>query len=100
MKKFVYGLLVWLVLVGVGHRSVAYGETYEEERLLKVESKVFKLVMYSSETRMLSVVFQNGRVYEYFEIPKTVFEGLMRSQHKGGYYNRQIKSRFKYRRVL
>ena len=38
---------------------------------------------YDSETETLEVEFQNGAIYQYFNVPENLFKQLMREQGKG-----------------
>ncbi len=54
-------------------------------QLTTVESSMIHAVGYDPEQQMLEVIFNNGRVYQYFEVPPKVYEELMASSSKGSY---------------
>ncbi len=56
-------------------------------------------VGYDDSTRTLEVEFQNGGVYQYFQVPRSVFEGLVGASSKGEYFHRFIRSRFRFEKV-
>jgi KTSC domain len=56
-------------------------------------------VGYDAATQTLEVEFQNGRVYQYFNVPGGIYESLMRAPSKGEFLAAQIKDRFPYSRV-
>lgn len=54
---------------------------------------------YDGATRVLTIEFTNGAVYEYEGVPAEVFADLLGSSSPGSYFYRQIKGRFPYQRV-
>ncbi|MGD0233465.1 MAG: KTSC domain-containing protein [Syntrophorhabdales bacterium] len=50
-------------------------------------------------TRTLEIEFQGGRVYQYFDVPQPVFDGLLRADSHGTFFNSQIKGHYGYARV-
>ena len=51
----------------------------------------------SSET--LEVEFANGGVYQYYNVPQSIYEAFLAAASKGQFFNSQIKDRFPYARV-
>lgn len=47
----------------------------------------------------LEVEFHNGSVYQYFDVPWRVYEGLLGAQSKGSYLNLLISGEYEYQRV-
>ncbi|WP_321170290.1 KTSC domain-containing protein [Eisenbergiella porci] len=43
--------------------------------------------------------FHSGSVYEYYDVPSSVYNGLMSASSKGTYHADFIKNRYRYRRV-
>jgi len=62
-------------------------------------SSVIKSVKYRGKTQNLNITFQSGRTYRYFDVPKAVYEGLLRDYSKGAYFNEVIKPDFDYEEV-
>lgn len=63
------------------------------QRIL-VESSNIASVEYDKETRILEIEFHHGAVYQYFDVPNDVYEGLMNSPAMGSYFMNEIKSIF------
>jgi len=59
-------------------------------KLIPVESSMIQAVGYEPETRILEVVFNNGRTYCYEGVPYEVFEELMAADSKGRYMRAEI----------
>lgn len=49
---------------------------------------------YDAESLTLEIEFQNGRVYAYYGVEPAVFDWLMRTTDKGGYFNRIIRDQY------
>jgi hypothetical protein len=65
--------------------------------LLGLESSVIAAAGYDPERRILYVVFNTGRVYEYQDVPPETYQGLVEAGSKGKYLNERIIGRFPYR---
>lgn len=62
---------------------------------IPVDSSNLASVGYDAESLVLEVEFNNGRVYQYFDVPQGTYEELMSSSSKGGYLNKAIKKQFR-----
>jgi lysyl-tRNA synthetase class 2 len=65
--------------------------------LFGVESSVIAAAGYDPERRILYVVFNSGKVYEYQEVPVEIYDGLMKSESKGQFLNQKIIDIYPYR---
>ncbi|MCW5234342.1 KTSC domain-containing protein [Verminephrobacter eiseniae] len=54
---------------------------------------------YDRERQVLTVEFHGGRVYNYFDVPESVFEEMQNAPSKGKYLAYQIKGSYRYARV-
>jgi len=63
--------------------------------LHQVESSVIAAVGYDDEQRVLEVRFHTGRIYHYFDVPRSSFEKLLAASSVGQYFNRVIRIRFR-----
>jgi hypothetical protein len=61
-----------------------------------VESSVIGAVGYS---RVLEIQFESGRVYQYYDVPQDVFEGMLNAESKGRYFNAHIRGKFDYQEI-
>lgn len=62
--------------------------------LQTVESDVIHAVGYDEEIRVLEIIFNNGRIYQYRDVPREVFEGLMAAESKGNYFQENVRDEF------
>lgn len=56
-------------------------------------------VGYDESQRILEVLFSNGSIYQYFEVPLQIFNELIMASSVGQYINANIKGHFRYARV-
>lgn len=42
----------------------------------------------------LTIWFDSGGRYDYFDVPEQVYVGLMRAESKGRYFNQNIRGRY------
>jgi len=62
-------------------------------------STVIKNIQYDAGTATLRVEFVSGMIYEYQEVPESVYLGLKTSGAKGVYLNQQVKGRYAYKKI-
>ena len=60
-------------------------------RRTAVESSTMLSVGYDSTEHVLEIEFTSGVVYQYLEVPATIFKALMDADSKGRYFNREIR---------
>ncbi len=54
---------------------------------------------YQATTRTLTVQFMSGSVYEYYDVPATIWAGWQGAASAGRYHHQWIRRRYRYRRV-
>jgi hypothetical protein len=64
-----------------------------------VDSSVIAGVGYDDDTAILEVRFHNGRVYHYFQVPRSQYLALMATKSIGSYFNRVIRVRYRSKRI-
>jgi len=66
-------------------------------RLTVVSSVIASVAYWSPAT--LDLTFRRGARYRYFAVPASVVEGLLAAPSKGTYFNRYIRTHFRYQRL-
>jgi hypothetical protein len=56
-------------------------------------------VGYDPETKVLEIEFHSGGIYQYSNVPETIFEQLMSAPSHGKFFHAQIKNIYPYRRI-
>ncbi len=64
-----------------------------------VESSMLASVGYDEKTETLEVEFNNGGVYEYYEVEKEVYEKLLNAESLGSYFYHNIRDDYDYSRL-
>lgn len=64
-----------------------------------VDSSLLSSIRYSIDAT-LELEFRSGAIYRYFVVPQTIFEGLIAAESKGAYFNRNVRNRFRYQRLV
>ena len=60
-----------------------------------VESTLLASAGHDARAAVLELQFRNGALYQYFHVPRRVYRDLLWAPSKGGYFNRQIRRRFR-----
>ena len=56
-----------------------------------VESSNLASVGYDTKSNTLEIAFIHGGVYQYFNVPESVYDELMNASSHGQYFDRNIK---------
>jgi KTSC domain len=64
-----------------------------------VESSTLATIAYDRTRELLQLEFNSHALYQYFGVPATVHEALLRAPSKGSYFNQAIRGKFPYRRI-
>jgi hypothetical protein len=66
---------------------------------IPVSSSNISTVGFDADTQTLEIEFTNGNIYQYFDVPVTVYEELMQAESKGKFLSTQIKGVYRYARL-
>ena len=64
-----------------------------------VESTTLWSAGHDFKSAVLELQFRNGAVYRYFLVPQRVYRDLMGAPSKGGYFNQNVRGRYRYQRT-
>ena len=64
-----------------------------------VDSSLIRSVGYDLPSSVLEVEFVSGHVYEYFDVPLSVYSELMAAESLGAYFNDHVKDMYGYRQL-
>jgi hypothetical protein len=64
-----------------------------------VSSSNIASVGYDFDSSTLEIEFNNGAVYQYFDVNETIYNELIGAQSIGGYLAETIKGRYRYSKV-
>ena len=58
---------------------------------IPVSSSNLVSIGYDAESKTLEIEFQNGSIFQYFNVPERIYSGLMSAASHGRYLNAYIK---------
>jgi len=61
-----------------------------------VSSSNLASVGYDEKNQILEIEFNHGGVYQYFDVPKEEYEGLMSANSLGSYFYYNIRNDYEY----
>lgn len=72
-------------------------EKIEGTRILnEIESSNINQTIYDTKTQNLEVIFKNGLVYSYEEVPHQIYTKFRMAESQGSFFNKEIAKTFKY----
>lgn len=54
---------------------------------------------YDNESQVLEIEFHSGGIYQYYSVPRTVYQDLMNAVSHGKYFHAHIKGVYRYQRT-
>ena len=64
-----------------------------------IRSSMLKSISYDEVEEVLTIIFANGGEYNYFDVPKEIFNELINAESEGKYFTAHIKNKYKYEKV-
>lgn len=88
-----YRAALLLAVLAVAASCTDSSTRHEAEAIqrIPVSSSAMKSVGYSETRQVLEIEFPNGTIYQYSDVPKSVYEGLMAAESHGRYFHRHIR---------
>lgn len=68
--------------------------------LLKSQSTAIKSFDYDAKKQILRVEFGNNSIYQYHDVPESIYQGLKESPSVGQYFNTEIREKFGFDREV
>ena len=65
----------------------------------RVTSSNLKWVSYNSRSHEMLIQFQSGAVYQYWDVPGNISQGLVQADSPGKFFNQNVRNRYNYKRV-
>lgn len=59
-----------------------------------VQSSLLANVRYQPGESILQLEFCDGAIYQYFDVPASIYNSLLAAESKGNYFNRHIRGHF------
>ncbi len=71
----------------------------QDMKLTRVTSSMLRAAGYDEKTREMDVVFNNGDLYRYKNVPPSKYAGFLKAESKGTYMQAQIIDKYRYERL-
>lgn len=65
----------------------------------KKSSRILKM-SYIKSKKLLTITFNSGATYEYYDVSMEVTDGIIQADSLGKYFDKNIKGIYNYRRVV
>lgn len=72
----------------------------KEEERRSVESSNIASIGFNEASQILEIAFLSGGVYQYYDVPKNIYNGIMAADSQGQYFAQQIKNNYRYSKRL
>jgi len=66
---------------------------------IPVTSLNVRSIGYDAQSNILEVEFASGEIYQYFDVPAHLYNGLMGALSKGQFLNDYIKYNYRYQKI-
>ena len=60
-----------------------------------VKSRSIRSVGYHERSQILELEFEGGRLYQYFDVPRSVYEELVQAESIGRFVNTRVKGNYR-----
>ena len=64
-----------------------------------VSSSNIRSIGYDSISQTLEIEFHSGSIYQYFDVPESIYNALMSASSHGSFFHRHIKGRFRWTKI-
>jgi hypothetical protein len=64
-----------------------------------VQSSNLLSVGYDKNTNILEIEFRSGSIYQYFNVPESMYVELLNAASKGTYFHNHIRGHYMYKRI-
>jgi len=64
-----------------------------------VSSSNIRSIGYDSKSQTLEIEFHSGGIYQYFNVPESIYNALMSASSHGSYFARHIKDRYRWAKI-
>ena len=64
-----------------------------------IQSSNLKSASYDTSTKVLTTVFNNGSIYQYYDVPWELFTKFRMAESQGKHFNMNISKNYKYKKI-
>jgi len=64
-----------------------------------VSSSNIRSIGYDAKSQALEIEFHSGGIYQYFNVPESIYSALMSASSHGSYFHRHIEDRYRWAQI-
>ena len=83
--------------MGIG--AVGCANQMERMERKSLVSTSLKSAGYDADNKTIEVEFVEGGIYRYFDVPKEIYEALLKAESKGRFYVAEIRDKYMYEKI-
>jgi hypothetical protein len=91
---FVYYIILKIKTMGIISEQIS-GDTIS----VAINSSNLKFASYNTTSKTLTITFNNGSIYEYYNVPWIIFTKFRSAESQGRFFNTEIGKIYKYKKV-
>lgn len=65
-----------------------------------VDSSNIQSIGYDSDSQTLEIEFHSGEIYQYFNVPSSLFEKILAANSQGEFFHQFIKNNYTYEKII
>ena len=69
-------------------------------QMIQVSSSNINSIGYDKNLEVLRIEFHEGNLYEYYNVPNSIYNGLMSATSKGSYFHENIKNKYGDKKII
>jgi len=93
LKYFLY-IILKIKTMGIISEQIS-GDTIN----VAIKSSNLKFASYNTTSKTLTTTFNNGSIYEYYDVPWIIFTKFRAAESQGKFFNTEIGRNYKYKKV-
>ena len=67
--------------------------------MIEIRSSDLSAIDFDDWSNTLTIAFHSGGAYEYYNVPRSEYDGLLNASSHGRYFHAYIKDQYPYRRI-
>ncbi len=64
-----------------------------------ISSSNIRSIGYEPESGTLEIEFHGGGVYQYFDVPQSVYNALMSASSRGSFFHGNVRDKYRYTKI-
>ena len=64
-----------------------------------VSSSNIESIGYDLDSSILEISFLNSGIYQYYNVPEIIYDGIMSAGSKGSYFHQNVKGKYQYKKI-